>query len=310
MMKAKPTVVLTYPIHRKAIAEDLAPHARVRIARSRAELLRLAKSAEGIITRFSDPVNEELLAAAPRLRAVANFAVGIDNIDLKACTRRGIRVANTPGVLSRATAELTLALLLAAARRIPEGEQLCRSGRFKGWAPDMLLGLELKGRTAVLVGKGRIGKETARLFRGIGLKVEWITRETRPAALERLLKRAQILSLHVPLTPETRHWLDRKKLSLLPPDAIVLNTTRGPTVDESTLIEFLEKRRIFAAGLDVFEKEPEIPAKLRRLPNVVLLPHLGSATEQTREAMARLAIAGLLGILNGKRPWNEVKSRR
>lgn len=306
----KPVVVLTYPIHREVIRKELAPHATVRIARSRRELERLVRDADGLITRFFDPVDENLLCLAPKLRAVGNFAVGIDNIDLAACRRRGIRVANTPGVLTRATAELTLALLLAAARRIPEGEAMCRTGRFEkagGWQPDMLLGLELKDRRAVLVGKGRIGRESARLFRGIGIKVDWITRRDSPASVSRKLRKAQILSLHVSLDSSSRHWLDAKKLALLPSDCIVLNTTRGPVIDERALIRALASRRIFAAGLDVYEREPHIPASLRKLPNVVLLPHLGSATDQARERMARLAVSGVLGILGGKAPPNEVK---
>jgi glyoxylate reductase len=306
-MAKKPLVVLTHSFHSRAVSEDLAPHAKIRFVHSRAELENTIYEADALITRFSDTVNEKLLARAPRLKAIANFAVGIDNIDLRACAKRGVRVTNTPDVLSRACAELTLALLLSAARRIPEGEKLCRSGRFRGWSPDMLLGLELKGRTAVLVGQGRIGKETAKLFRGIGIRVEWITRQSSAAEINSLLKKAQILSIHTPLTSQTRHWLNARRISLLPRDAIVLNTTRGPTVDEKALIRALTNRRIFAAGLDVFEHEPQIPTALRRLSNVVLLPHLGSATEQAREAMARLAIFGALGILNGKHPWNEVK---
>lgn len=305
----KPHVVITHPIHSEVIENELKPHARVTLARNRIELLSALRDADGLITLLSDPVNEEILSKAPRLKAVANYAVGINNIDLEACRKRGIRVTNTPKVLTRATAELNLALLLAAARRVPEGETLCRSGQFKGWAPDMLLGLELKGRRAVLVGKGRIGQETARLFQGIGLKVSWITRKDTEKTVRKKLAGAQVLSLHVPLTPETRHWLNAERLSCLPRDSIVLNTTRGPVVDEKALIECLRARRIFAAGLDVFENEPHIPPALRELPNVVLLPHLGSATEETRRAMARLAVSGVLGLLGGKRPWNEVKSK-
>ena len=170
----------------------------------------------------------------------------------------------------------------------------------------MLLGLELLGRTAVLVGQGRIGRETACLFEGIGLKIQWITRQDSDSKIARKLKHAQILSLHCPLTPQTHHWLNASRLKLLPKDAIVLNTTRGPVVDEAALIRALQQRKIFAAGLDVYECEPKIPPALLRLKNVVLLPHLGSATIQAREGMARLAISGLLGILSGKRPANEV----
>jgi lactate dehydrogenase-like 2-hydroxyacid dehydrogenase len=283
------------------------------LARTRKQLLAAIAQADGLIPRVSDPVNEELLARAPRLKAVANYGVGIDNIDLAACARRGIRVTNTPDVLTRSCAELTLALLLAAARRFPEAEAMCRAGGFKragGWQPDMLLGQELQGRTAVLVGRGRIGRETGRLFQAIGLKVEWITPQTSDRDVQKKLARAQVLSLHVPLKPETHHWLDARKLRLLPPDAIVLNTTRGPVVEERALIRALRDRRIFAAGLDVYEREPEIPRALRRLSNVVLLPHLASATTQARAGMARLAVAGVLGILGGKHPPNEVMSRR
>jgi glyoxylate reductase len=171
----------------------------------------------------------------------------------------------------------------------------------------MLLGLELKGRHAVLVGEGRIGKETEKLFRGIGLKTEWITRRDTSRSIQKKLARAQVLSLHVPLTPQTHHWLSRERIALLPPDAIVLNTTRGPVVDEKALTQALKKRTIFAAGLDVFEREPHIPRELRYLPNVVLLPHLGSATEEARRAMAHLVIHGILRLLGGKPAWNEVK---
>lgn len=309
-MAHKPVIVLTYPIHREVIRKELAPHAIVRIARDRADLERKIVDADGLITRFFDRVDERLIAKAPRLRAVGNFAVGTDNIDLRACAARGIRVTNTPDVLTRATAELALALLLAAARRIPEGEAMCRTGEFErvgGWQPDMLLGLELKGRTAVLAGKGRIGQETGRLFKALGLKVLWITRLDDEASVARKLRQAQVLSLHFSLNPSTRHWLNTRRLALLPPDAIVINTTRGPVIDEKALIAALRNGRIFAAGLDVYEREPLIPPGLRKLRNAVLLPHLGSATGAAREQMARLAVAGVLGILGGKAPRNEVK---
>lgn len=305
-MRQLPLVVLTQAFHPEVIDQDLRPRARVRIIRHLRELPAALRHADGLITRFSEPVPEALLAQAPRLKVVGNYAVGYNNIDVEACTRRRIIVVNTPRVLTRATAELALALLLAAARRIPEGESLCRKGRFKGWASDLLLGLELRGRQAVLVGQGRIGRETARLFRGIGLKVDWITRQDSAASIQAKLSQAQVLSLHFSLNPSTSHWLDERKLGFLPRDAIVINTTRGPAIDEKALIRALQRRRIFAAGLDVYEREPDIPAALRKLPNVVLLPHLGSATRETREAMARLVISGVLGVLGGKHPWNAV----
>lgn len=307
VVKSRPLVVLTHEFLPKLVREELKPHARVKIARSATDLAKLLQTADGLVARVSDPVTRQLLSQAPRLRALANFGVGVDNIDFSACRERRIRVANTPDVLTRATAELTLALLLAAARRLPEGEALCRSGRFKGWEPGMLLGLELRGRTAVLVGPGRIGRETERLFSGIGLRTEWLTRQSSESEIREKLQRAQILSLHTPSTPLTRHWLSEQRLKLLPRDAIVLNTTRGPVVDERALTQALKTHRIFAAGLDVYEHEPKIPPLLRQLPNVVLLPHLGSATIQAREGMARLAFRGVLALLNGQTPPNEVK---
>ncbi len=268
---------------------------------------RVLKTADALITVLSTRVDDALLAKAPKLKVVANYAVGYNNIDVEACARRGVRVVNTPKVLTRATAELALTLLLAAARRVPEGEAMCRAGEFHGWEPDMLLGLRLEGRNAVIFGAGRIGTETARLFEAIGMTVEFIKRDTPQREVTAKLKRAQVLSLHAPLTPQTQHWLDAKRIALLPRDSIIINTARGPVIDEAALIRALKARKIFAAGLDVFEREPEIPAELRKLPNAVLLPHLGSATVETRAEMASLAIQGVLQILRGGNPWNEIK---
>jgi glyoxylate reductase len=302
----KPKVVLTYPIHRELIETELKPYAEVHIGEK--AVAKHLSTADALISLLTFPVDKELLARAPQLKVVGNCAVGIDNIDLAACTKRGIAVVNTPGVLTRATAELTLALLLAAARRLPEGEALCRKNAFKGWVPDLLLGQELRGRHAVLVGKGKIGRETGKLFQALDIRVSWITRADTEAEIQAKLRQAQILSLHVPLTRDTFHWLNARRIQLLPRDAIVLNTTRGPVVDEKALIQALRKKAIFGAGLDVFEREPEIPAALRKLKNVVLLPHLGSATQETRAAMAHLVIAGVLAVLSGKRPLNQVES--
>jgi glyoxylate reductase len=303
----RPMVVLTDPFLPAVVRAELRPHAKIVYVRSRAELLAAVGRADAVITRLSDRVDQELLAAAPRLKVAGNFAVGFDNIDRAACRARGVAVVNTPGVLDRSTAELALSLLLAAARRIPEGEALCRTGKFKGWAPQLLLGLELKGRRALVAGKGRIGGETARLFAAVGLSVNAVDSKTPDAAIREKLREAQVVSLHLPFHPGTRHWLSKARLALLPPDAIVINTARGPVVDEKALIVALRTRRIFAAGLDVFEREPEIPLALRKLPNVVLLPHLGSATLQAREGMARAVISGVLAVLRGERPANLVQ---
>lgn len=305
--RVKPKIVLTYPIHPRVISQVLKPAGQVILAETPAKLSRALPQADALITLLTDRVDEKLLSRARRLRVVGNVAVGVNNIDLGACARRRIRVVNTPDVLTRATAELALTLLLSAARRVPEGERLCRSGRFKGWAPDLLLGHELHGRMAVLVGQGRIGKKAAQFFRALGVQVSFITRKDSDAQIARKLKQAQILSLHLPLTSETRHWLSARRIACLPRDAIVINTSRGPLVDEKALIRALKSKRIYAAGLDVYEHEPRIPPALRKLQNVVLLPHVGSATEETREAMARLAAEGVVGVLRGKLPWNLVK---
>ncbi len=299
-------IVMTHPIHREVIQKFLSPYAQIKVVKHSSEFKKYLKKADALISLLSDSIDSKVLSQGYRLKVIGNYAVGINNIDLKYCKKRKIRVVNTPRVLTRATAELALALLLACVRRLPEGESLCRLGKFKGWAPDLLLGLELKGRHAVLVGKGRIGTETGKLFRHLGMTVEWITRSDSENQIQTKLKRAQILSLHIPLTSETRHWLNRPRLGFLPRDAVVVNTTRGPVVDEMALIQALQKKKIFAAGLDVYENEPEIPISLRKLKNVVLAPHIGSATQEARHAMAKVLVDGVLSVLSGKRPWNEV----
>jgi glyoxylate reductase len=306
----KPLVLLTHRLFPEIVRAKFAGRVRWKIVRTRKALLASIGAADALVTLVRDPVDAKLLARAERLRVVGNFAVGLDNIDLEACAKGRVRVVNTPRVLTRATAELGLTLLLAAARRIPEGEALSRGGKIPPWAPDLLLGLELKGRQAVIVGNGRIGVETARLFEGIGMKAAYITRSTPRRLADRWLRRAQILSMNTPLTPETHHWLNARRLALLPKDAIVINTSRGPVIDEKALARALRARRIFAAGLDVYEREPRIEPSLLRLPNVVLLPHLGSATREARTGMAEAVLDGVLGVLNGKHPWNEVNLKQ
>ena len=305
-MNGKPLIILTDSFLPEIIHRELAPYAKLVYPKNRKELEKVLPRAQALITRFSDRVDAGLLKFAPKLQVIGNFAVGTNNIDFPTCKALGIRVVNTPEVLSRSTAELALTLLLACARRLPEGEKLCRSGKFKGLKANELLGIELQNKSAVLVGRGRIGRETEKLFRAVGLKTAWITREDSDSSILKKLQTAQVLSLHFPLTPQTRHWLNKKRIATLPRDCIVINTTRGPTVDERALIQALAKRKIFGAGLDVYEYEPEIPARLRALHNVVLLPHVGSATEGARAAMASLVISGVLGVLAGKRPRNEV----
>lgn len=299
-MKSTPKVVLTHPIHPNVIGKLLKPKTRVVLCKNRREWMKEVEDAEALLCLLSDRIDRDALTRAKKLKAVGTYSVGMDHIDLGYCKQKKIAVVNTPGVLTRATAELTLALLFAAARRLPEGEKICRKNSFSGWAPEFLLGQELKGRRALIVGKGRIGREVSELFKAVGLKIDFVTRSDTRATLEKKLSKAQILSFHIPGTKENHHWLDAEKIELLPPDAIVLNTARGNIVDEKALINALRKKRIFAAGLDVFEQEPEIPKALRELPNVVLLPHLGSATVETRRNMAVHLVQGVLEVLNAK----------
>jgi glyoxylate reductase len=273
----------------------------------RDELLRRVAGAEALVATLSDRVDAELLAAAPRLRAVANHAVGYDNVDVPACTARRVWVCNTPDVLTDATADLTFALLLAVARRLREGERIVREGRWRYWAPTMLLGLELRSAVLGIVGYGRIGKAVAKRARGFGMEVLW-SGGTAPGGipLDELLSRADIVSLHCPLTPATRHLIGAPQFARMKPSAFLLNTARGPIVDEGALVAALRAGTIAGAGLDVFEDEPRVHEGLLGRDDVVLVPHIGSATAATRSRMAELALTDAARILAGERPLHPV----
>lgn len=275
---------------------------------------REASRADGLVTFLSDQVDEELLSQAPGLKIVANVAVGYDNFDLAAATRRGVLLTNTPGVLTEATADLTFGLLLAAARRFGEGRRLLESGRWQAWYPLLLAGQEVHGATLGIIGLGRIGQAVAKRARGFGMRLVYWGRRPSAAAgdlgadfvpLRELLRQADFVSIHCPLTPETHHLLGREELALLKPTAVLVNTARGAVVDQDALLEALKEGRIFAAGLDVFEEEP-LPADhpLLLAPNVVATPHLGSSTYLTRLRMAQMAVANLVLGLAGERPPN------
>ena len=274
---------------------------------SRAELLACVHAASAIVSMLSERIDDELLDAAPRLRIVANHAVGYDNVDVPACTRRGIWVTNTPDVLTEATADLTWALLLAVARRLREGEALVRSGQFHGWTPTMLLGRELRGATLGIFGYGRIGQAVARRAEGFGMRVLFTTR-TGGVELDELLRVSDILTLHAPLGPRTRHVLGPAQLLQMKRGAILINTSRGALVDEAALVRALESGHLGGAGLDVYEDEPRVHPGLLGRDDVVLLPHLGSATRQTRAQMAALALADVQRVLRGERPVHPVNS--
>lgn len=283
---------------------------------TRAEILRQVAGVHAMIAMLSERIDAELLdAAGPGLRVVANFAVGIDNVDLAACAARGVRVTNTPGVLTDATADLTWALLLGAARRVVAGDRFVRSGRWSGWSPTQYLGLSLQGATLGLIGAGRIGTAVARRGFAFGLRIRYV--HPRPNAeldaagalrctLAELLPVADVLSLHIPMRPENRHLLGAAEFRQMKRTAILVNTARGAVVDEVALVTALQTGQIAAAGLDVYEQEPRLTAGLAGLENVVLLPHLGSATTATRERMSRMVAENVLAVLSGGAPPNEV----
>jgi len=267
--------------------------------------------ADAWITMVSDRVDAAALDAAPRLRVVANHAVGLDNVDVRAATARGICVTNTPDVLTEATADLAFALALAAARRLGEGERLVRAGRWTGWAPDQLLGVDVWGRTLGVVGLGRIGLAMARRGRGFGMDVLYAAPRDVPGAAEvaalrvdvdELFARADVVSLHCPLTPETRGLVDARRLARMKPTAILVNTARGACVDEVALAAALAEGRLAGAGLDVFAAEPAISPALLAAERVVLAPHIGSATTTARTRMGQLCASAVRAVLSGERP--------
>jgi glyoxylate reductase len=264
------------------------------------------------------PVDAELLdAAGPTLRVVANFAVGYDNVDVAACRERGVLVTNTPDVLTNATAELAVALMLAAARRLGEAERLVRAGRWTGWEPNQLLGRELSGAVVGIVGLGRIGARVAELLRGFGADLLYAARSRHPeaerslgaehAALEDLLERSDFVTLHVPLSPKTRHLIDTRALQRMKRGAILVNTSRGGLVDAAALARALREERLGGAGLDVYEDEPRVPPELMELERVVLAPHIGSATAAARDGMAQLVAENVIAVLEGQTPLTLVE---
>ncbi len=281
-----------------------------------AELAELVGPAAGLFCLLSERVDAALLDAAPNLRIVANMAVGFDNIDVPACTERGVMVTNTPDVLTDATADLTWALLLAVARRIGEGERLVRAGGWSGWRPGELLGTSLGGKTLGIFGMGKIGSAVARRAVGFEMDVIYHNRRVVPGSsaayvsFADLLARSDVLVLNAPSTAETRQVIDAAALGAMKHTALLVNTARGPLVDEAALVDALRSGVIAGAGLDVYEAEPAVHPGLRELDNVVLLPHLGSATHEARAAMVQLACDNLVAVLNGELPLSSVTSLR
>lgn len=279
--------------------------------------LRIGKK-RALMCLLTDRVDADLLDAAPDLQIVANIAVGFDNVDLAAARERGVIVTNTPDVLTEATADLTWGLILAVTRRLAEGERLLRRGQWSGWALDFMLGSDLRGKQLGIVGLGRIGRAVASRARAFGMRVAFTTLEdgtpgsgaSEPAwtrlGLDDLLSSSDVVSLHVPLTPSTRHLIDRRALLRMKRSAYLVNTSRGPVIDEAALAWALGERLIAGAALDVYENEPRVHAGLLGLEHVVLAPHLGSATVETRTAMADLAARNVLAVLSGAPPLTPV----
>jgi glyoxylate reductase len=275
------------------------------------ELVSAASDADAIISVLTDRIDRAVIAGAPRLRVVANVAVGYDNIDLGAAQAAGVAVCNTPGVLDETTADLAFALILAASRLVGEAEGDLRAGRWSGWGVDQYLGQDVHGATLGVVGYGRIGRAVARRGEGFGMRVLHHSRHSTGEPgyvddLDALLRRSDVVSLHLPLDDQTRRLVDSRRLALMKPTAVLVNTSRGPIVDEEALAVALEEGRIFAAGLDVFEHEPEVNRRLLAAPRTVLTPHIGSASTATRTRMARMAAESVQAVLAGQVPRNLV----
>ena len=272
--------------------------------------------ADAVICTLADPITDDLFAAAPHLKIVANYAVGYNNIDVAAATRRGIVVTNTPDVLTDATADLTWALILAVARRVVEGDRWARSGTWPGWAPTQMLGTDVTGKTLGIIGMGRIGQAVAQRAQGFRMPVIYTSRRPCPTppgvttwthrSLEEVLTEADFISLHIPLSEATRHLIGSRELARMKSTAYLINTSRGPVIDETALLAALQQGTIAGAGLDVYEREPVILSGLEQLSNVVLLPHLGSATLDARIKMGMICVENIAAVLGGRPPLNPV----
>lgn len=288
------------------------------------ELIRFAREKDALLCTVTDRIDHQVIYACPGLRIISNYGVGYNHIDVGAATATGKIVTNTPGVLTDATADLTWALLFDTARRVSEGDRLVRRGEWKGWGPGFMLGSEVTGKTLGIIGMGNIGQAVASRARAFRMKVLYFSRTrlslekeqelgVRWCSLFSLLKEADFVSLHAPYTSKTHHLLGREQLKQMKKDAYLINTARGPLVDEQVLVQALREKWIAGAALDVYEKEPHVSDALKQMENVVLAPHLGSATLETREAMANLAVQNLVQFFQGKRPphivnpdvWNQ-----
>ena len=317
MARNRPLVVVTRKLP-DAIETRMMELFRTRLNESdkpmdKAELAEAVKACDVLVPTVTDRIDSAVLAhAGDRLRLIANYGTGVDNIDVEAAYKRGITVTNTPGVLTEDTADMTMALILAVSRRLAEGERLARSGEWDGWRPTAMLGHRIWGKRLGILGMGRIGSAVARRAKGFGLSVHYHNRRrvhedleneleaTYWESLDQMLARVDIVSVNSPHTPATYHLLSARRLALLQPHTIVVNTSRGEVIDEAALTRLLRENRIAGAGLDVFEQEPQVPTELFTLDNVVLVPHIASATVQTRQAMAQRVLDNLAAFYAGQ----------
>ncbi len=279
------------------------------------EIIDKIKDKDGVISMLDDPIDADVINAASKLRVISNYAVGFNNIDIKTATSKGVVVTNTPGILTNATADLAWALLMAASRRIVEGDKFLRAGRFHCWGPKLMLGYELTGKTLGIIGMGRIGSAVAKRAKGFDMHVVYYNRhrlaeEKEVGAeyvnLDELLSRSDFVSIHTPLTDDTRHMLGEEQFKKMKRSCILVNTARGPIIDEKAMVKALKEGWIAGAGLDVYENEPYITQELLDMDNVVLEPHIGSATYEAREKMAEMVVDDCLAVLNGNKPVNIV----
>ena len=301
------------------LLEDFAVSVLFERPPERGELLEAIRGMDGVISTATEKIDCEVLdAAGDDLKVVANMAVGYDNIDVRAARERGVVVTNTPGVLDETTADVAFMLMLAAARRLGEGERLLRAGKWEWWGPKQLRGLDVWGKKLGILGLGRIGQAVARRAKGFGMEILYHSRSRKEDAekelgaryleLRDLLSESDFISVHTPLTDETRHLIGKEELERMKSGAVLVNTSRGPVVDEGALADALGNGRIFAAGLDVYEEEPRVHPKLLGLENVVLAPHIGSASIETRDKMATLAAENLRSVLRGEQPKTPVEA--
>lgn len=278
--------------------------------------LKKTKNVDAVLALLSEKIDREAIDNFSKCKIVANCAVGYNNVDVNYAKEKDLIITNTPNVLTDATADIAAGLIIACARRFHEGEKLIRDKKFFGWKPNMLLGLDLKNKTLGIIGAGRIGFATAKRLKAFGMKIIYYDRNKRmnfevelaakKVSLEKLMKRSDVISIHLPLTEQTFHLLDKEKLKLMKSTAVLVNTARGEIVEEEYLIHQLQRKKIFAAGFDVYENEPNINPKLLGLENVFLLPHIGSATKETRAAMSILAANNIINVLKGKKPLTPV----